>query len=168
MKHTLSPPPAKALADGSLLTFGEDGSPLARTMNGDQLWAELAADGALSRVHEDGTVERLPADPDVVVGGVRGRDALLARQQCEAAVRVHARKMAAVVLVRRMPASRPAARRAGAKRTSARAGPSSDDDPHEPGPPPRRPSAPSPRFSAPWRAADDALTRALDSLGARP
>lgn len=111
-------------------------------MNGNHLFAEQAADGELMRVHEDGTVERLPPNPDAEFGGVSGRDALRARQQVRMAGQVHARKVAAAgpAVVRRMPASRPAARRPGAKRTSSRAGPSSDDDPPgEPGPPPRRP-----------------------------
>jgi hypothetical protein len=121
-------------------------------------------------------VERLPPNPGAVFGGVSGHDALLARQQCEAAARVHARKMAAVVLVRRMPASRPAARRPRARRTaSSRAGPSGGDEPPGlPPPPPRRPQAleaiggPSKRPSRPWRAADDALARALHDLRGAP
>lgn len=70
------------------------------------------------------------------------------------------------VVQRTAPRTRGAGRPAGRRRAvRSRAGPSGDDDPHEPPPPPRRPS---PRFSRPWRAADDALTRALDSLGGRP
>jgi hypothetical protein len=142
------------LAGGSTLSFGPDGTPVARRMNGDQLFAEQAADGKLVQV-EDGVEERLPPDPGAVFGGVRGHDALLARQQCSAAVRVHARKTAAAspALVRRMPASRPAARRprASAKRSSTR---DDDDGDGEPEPAQGRPEAlagPSPRFRAPWR-----------------
>lgn len=164
VKSTLSPPPAKAFAGGSELTFSADGTPLAWTMNGNHLFAEAAADGELTQA-VDGVEERLPPNPDAEFGGVSGRDALRARQRVRMAVRVHARKGAPAV-VRRMPASRPAARRPGAKRTSTRAGPSSGDDPPpgESEPPPRRPS---PRFSRPWRAADDALAHALDLLGGR-
>jgi len=129
------------LVDGSTLTFRGDGSPLARTMNGNQLFAEAAADGELTQV-VDGVEQRLPADPGAVFGGVSGHDALVARQQVRMAGQVHARKVAAAgpAVVRRLPTSRPAARRPGAKRTRSRAGPSSDDDPPgEAGPPPRRP-----------------------------
>jgi len=71
-------------------------------------------------------------------------------------------------VVRRIPAARPAARRPGAKRTSTRAGPSSSDDPPgESEPPPRRLSGPSPRFTRPWRAADEDLARVLGELGGR-
>ncbi len=177
-QSTPSPHSAKAFADGSELTFRADGTPLARTMNGDQLFAEQAADGKLVQV-EDGVEQRLPPNPDAEFGGVSGRDALRARQQVRMAVRVHARSVSAAggpAVVRRMPASRAAARRPrpAAKRTSTRAGPSSDDDPGEPEPPPRRPDAPdalsgpSPRFSRPWRGADDALAQALHDLRGAP
>jgi len=131
---------AEKLAGASTLTLSEDGTPLAQRLNGSHFFAELAADGALVQV-EDGVERRLPPNPDAVFGGVAGRDALLARQQVQMAVRVHARKGAGPAVVRRMPASRPAARRPGGKRTSTRAGPSGDDEPHEPGPPSRRPDA---------------------------
>ncbi len=126
---------AEKLAGALTLTFSEDGTPLAWTMNGDHLFAEAAADGTLTQVHEDGTLERLPPNPDAEFGGVSGRDALRARQQVRAAVRVHARRVSAAgspAVVCRMPAPRAAARRPGAKRTSTRAGPSSDDEPGEP------------------------------------
>jgi len=143
-------------------------------MNGDQWWAEAAAAGELTRV-EDGVEERLPPDPDIVVGGVRGHDALRARQQFQVAGRVHARNVSAAspALVRRMPASRPAARRprASAKRSSARDGP--DDGDGEPEPARGRPEAlagPSPRFSRPWRPElDRDIARRLRALReARP
>ena len=168
-----SSPAERRLPGASKLTFSADGTPLAQWMDGNHLFAEAAADGELTQV-VDGVEERLPPNPDAEFGGVSGRDALRARQQVQAAVRVHARKGAGPAVVRRMPASRPAARRPGAKRASTRAGPSSDDDPGEPEPPPRRPDAPealsgpSPRFSRPWRAADDALAHALMNLGGRP
>ena len=118
---------AEKLADGSELTFRPDGTPLARTMNGNQLFAEQAADGKLTQVHEDGTVERLPPNPGAVFGGVSGHDALRARQQCSAAVRVHARRVAAAgpAVRRTAPRARGAGRPAGRRAVSSRAGPRS-------------------------------------------
>jgi len=162
------------LADGSTLTFLADGSPVARRMNGDQLWAEQAADGKLVQV-EDGVRTRLPPDPGAVVGGVSGRDALRARQQTQAAVLVHARKISAAspTVVRRVPAPRPTARRprASAKRSSTRD--DDDDGDGEPEPAQGRPEAlagPSPRFRAPWRPElDRDIARRLRALReARP
>jgi hypothetical protein len=140
---------AEKLAGASTLTFSEDGTPLAQWMDGNHLFAEAAADGELTQV-VDGVEERLPPNPDAEFGGVSGRDALRARQQVRMAVRVHARKGAGPAVVRRLPASRPAARRPGAKRTSTRAGPSGDDDPPgEPAPPSRRPDLAEQRSPAP-------------------
>ena len=132
-----SSPAERRLPGASKLTFSADGTPLAQRMDGNHLFAAAAAAGELM----DGVEERLPANPDVVVGGVSGRNALLARQQCSAAVRVHVLKMAAVVLVQRTaPRTRGAGRPAGRRRAvRSRAGPSGDADPHEPPPPARRP-----------------------------
>lgn len=160
---------AEKLADGSEVRRYPDARLAVHRMNANHVLALAAATGELTRLHEDGTEERLPPDPDAVYGGVRGRDAIRARQQLRAAALVHARATADTVspaVVRRTPAARPAARRprASAKRTAARDGP---DDEGEAEPASRGP-APSPRFSRPWRRADGQLTdrtAALDRLG---
>jgi len=130
--------PAEKLADGSKLTHLPDGS-VSRRMNVAQFLAEFAS-GEMTRVHEDGTQEQLPPNPDVVVGGVRGHDALRARQQFRAVGLLRGRGATAPpAVVRRTPAARPAARRPLRTSSSSRTS-SADpgDDPDLPAPAPRR------------------------------
>ena len=144
--------PAEKLADGSKLTHLPDGS-VSRRMNVAQLLAEEFASGGVTRVHEDGTQEQLPPNPDVVVGGVRGHDALRARQQFRVAGRLRARRATArPAVVRRTPAARPAARRPLRTSSSSRTS-SADpgDDPDLPAPAPRRREPPPPPPSRRYR-----------------
>ena len=131
--------PAERLADGSELSLHPDGS-VSRRMNVAQFLAEEFASGEMTRVHEDGTQEQLPPNPDVVVGGVRGHDALRARQQFRAVGLLRGRGATAPpAVVRRTPAARPAARRPLRTSSSSRTS-SADpgDDPDLPAPAPRR------------------------------
>lgn len=140
----------------------------------------VLTDRGLCRVETDGSCTALERQDDVrrrrerLAGwpaAAREADRRIAAEDAIAARRQGTFAPAA----RRTPAARPAARRPRARRTaSSRAGPSGGDDPPGlPPPPPRRPQAlealggPSKRPSRPWRAADDALARALhDLLGA--
>ena len=160
------------LADGSALRRRLDGS-VVRTMNGEHFFAEALAAGEVRRAHEEGTEERLPPDPDVVVGGVRGHDALRARQQFRAAGCLRARRATArPAVVRRTPAARPAARRPLRTSSSSRTS-SADpgDDPDLPSPAPRRrglpPPPPSRRYGPrPLRPRRDWLDWPSERLGA--
>lgn len=130
----------RRLADGSEHVSYPDGSAWHHSTAA-HLFAEAAASGELTQIHDDGTEERLPANPDAVFCGVRGRDVMRARQQLKDA--------AAIQQVKRMSAARspqgaavrmtsPRPRGAGrpARRSSsARSGDSDDSDGSEPEPP---------------------------------